>query len=81
MENDQWNPDAAALAAARPVNDTATVAMVGNGGFIQMALNADTYEKAAIMAMASACAISECSETPNIVSTNRGPRPSKLGAA
>ena len=31
VENDQWNPEAAAQAAALLVNDTPTVAMVGNG--------------------------------------------------
>jgi branched-chain amino acid transport system substrate-binding protein len=31
--------------------------------------------------MASACAISECFETPNLVSTNQGPLASNLGAA
>ncbi|MCB1362155.1 MAG: ABC transporter substrate-binding protein, partial [Rhodobacteraceae bacterium] len=81
VENDQWNPEAAAQAAALLVNDTPTVAMVGNGSFIEMAVNANTYEQAGIMVMASACAISECFETPNIVSTNEGPLPSNLGAA
>ncbi|MCB1397073.1 MAG: ABC transporter substrate-binding protein [Rhodobacter sp.] len=81
VENDQWNPEAAAQAAALLVNDTPTVAMVGNGSFIEMAVNANTYEEAGIMVMASACAISECFETPNIVSTNQGPLPSNLGAA
>jgi branched-chain amino acid transport system substrate-binding protein len=81
VENDQWNPEAAAQAAARLVNDRATVAMVGNGSFIEMGVNARTYEEAGIMVMASACAISECFETPNIVSTNQGPLPSNLGAA
>ena len=36
VENDQWNPEAAARAAALLVNDTPTVAMVGNGSFIEM---------------------------------------------
>lgn len=80
VENDQWNPEAAAQAAAKLVNDTASVALVGNGSFIEMGVNAKTYEDAGIMVMASACAISECFETPNIVSTNQGPLPSNLGA-
>jgi branched-chain amino acid transport system substrate-binding protein len=46
-----------------------------------MAVNAKTYQDAGIMEMASACAISECFESPNIVSTNEGPLPSNLGAA
>jgi branched-chain amino acid transport system substrate-binding protein len=62
------------------VLDTNTVAMVGNGSFIEMAVNANTYKEAGIMSMASACAISECFESSNIVSTNQGPLPSNLGA-
>lgn len=81
VENDQWAPEAAAQAAAKLVNDKKAVALVGNGSFIEMAVNAKTYQDAGIMNMASACAISECFETPNIVSTNEGPLPSNLGAA
>ncbi len=81
VEDDQWNPEAAAAAAAKLVNDAKAVAMVGNGSFIEMAVNAQTYVDQGIMAMASACAISECFETPNLVSTNQGPLPSNLGAA
>lgn len=81
VEDDQWNPEAAAAAAAKLVNDAKAVAMVGNGSFIEMAVNAQTYVDQGIMAMASACAISECFETPNLVSTNEGPLPSNLGAA
>lgn len=55
--------------------------MVGNGSFIEMAVNAKTYADAGIMVMASACAISECFESSNIVSTNQGPLPSDLGAS
>lgn len=81
VEDDQWNPEAAAAAAAKLVNDAKAVAMVGNGSFIEMAVNAQTYVDQGIMAMASACAISECFETPNLVSTNQGPLSSNLGAA
>lgn len=81
VEDDQWNPEAAAAAAAKLVNDAGAVAMVGNGSFIEMAVNAQTYVDQGIMAMASACAISECFETPNLVSTNQGPLASNLGAA
>ncbi len=81
VENDQWAPEAAAQAAAKLVNDDKAVALVGNGSFIEMAVNAKTYKDAGIMVMASACAISECFESSNIVSTNEGPLPSDLGAA
>ncbi len=80
VENDAWNPETAAQAAAKLVVDAGAVAMVGNGSFVEMAVNAGTYVENGIMAMASACAISECFETPNIVSTNQGPLPSNLGA-
>ncbi len=56
-ENDQWAPAAAAQAAAKLVNDDKAVALVGNGSFIEMAVNAKTYKDAGIMVMASACAI------------------------
>ena len=81
VENDQWAPEAAAQAGAKLVNDLNAVALVGNGSFIEMAVNAKTYADAGIMVMASACAISECFESSNIVSTNQGPLPSDLGAA
>lgn len=80
VENDQWNPESAAQAAAKLVDDAGAVALVGNGSFMEMAVNAQTYVDKGIMVMASACAISECHETPNIVSTNQGPLPSNLGA-
>ncbi len=81
IENDQWNPELAAQAAAKLVKDAGAVALVGNGSFIEMAVNAGTYKDENIMAMAAACAISECFESSNIVSTNQGPLPSNLGAA
>jgi branched-chain amino acid transport system substrate-binding protein len=80
VEDDQWNPEAAAQAAAKLVNDKKAVAMVGNGSFIEMAVNAKTYKDANIMAMTSACAISECFESSNLVSTNQGPLASNMGA-
>ncbi|MGB0507610.1 MAG: ABC transporter substrate-binding protein [Pikeienuella sp.] len=64
VENDQWNPELAAQAAAKLVGDAGAVALVGNSSFIEMAVNAQTYVDNGIMVMASACAISECFETP-----------------
>ena len=61
VENDQWNPELAAQAAAKLVDDAGAVALVGNGSFIEMAVNAQTYVDKGIMSMASACAISELS--------------------
>ncbi|MCG8556039.1 MAG: ABC transporter substrate-binding protein, partial [Proteobacteria bacterium] len=81
VENDQWNPELAGQAAAKLLVDEAVVAMVGNGSFLEMAVNAGTYKEQGVMTMASACAVSECFESPNIVSTNQGPLPSNVGAA
>lgn len=80
VENDQWNPELAAQVAAKLVKDRGVVALVGNGSVVSMAVNAKLYIDENVMSMAAACAISECYETPNIVSTNQGPLPSGIGA-
>jgi branched-chain amino acid transport system substrate-binding protein len=81
VENDQWNPELASQAASKLVEDENVIALVGNGSFVEMSVNAPYYAKNNIMAMASACAVSECFESSNIVSTNQGPLPSSIGAA
>ncbi|HEY8905910.1 MAG TPA: ABC transporter substrate-binding protein [Rhodoferax sp.] len=81
VENDQWNPELAAQAAAKLVQDQKVIAMVGNASFVEMSVNAPTYAKQNVMAMASGCAVSECFESSNIVSTNQGPLASSVGAA
>jgi branched-chain amino acid transport system substrate-binding protein len=81
VENDQWFPEMAAQAAAKLVGDKKVVALVGNGSFVEMSVNASFYAQNNVMAMASACAVSECFESSNIVSTNQGPLPSAIGAA
>ncbi|MBX3525465.1 MAG: ABC transporter substrate-binding protein [Rhodoblastus sp.] len=81
VENDQWNPELAAQAAAKLVGDQKVVALVGSGSFVEMSVNAPFYRKNNVMEMASACAVSECFESSNIVSTNQGPLPSSIGAA
>lgn len=81
VENDQWNPELASQAASKLVVDKAVVAMVGNGSFIEMSVNAPFYKEQNIMAMAAACAVSECFESSNLVSTNQGPLASSVGAA
>ncbi|MYA88065.1 MAG: ABC transporter substrate-binding protein [Boseongicola sp. SB0662_bin_57] len=79
-ENDQWNPELASQVANRLVIDEGIVALVGNGSVVEMAVNAQLYSDQGVMAMASGCAISECYESSNIVSTNQGPLPSGIGA-
>ena len=81
VENDQWNPEFAAQAASKLVQDEGVVAMVSNGSFVESSVNAPLYADSNIMAMAAACAVSECFESSNIVSTNQGPLPSSIGAA
>ncbi|CUH82265.1 ABC transporter substrate-binding protein [Tropicibacter naphthalenivorans] len=81
VENDQWNPELAARAAAKLVTDAGVVAMVGNSSFVEMSVNAPLYASSNTMAMAAGCAASECFESSNIVSTNQGPLPSSVGAA
>ena len=81
VENDQWNPELAAQAASKLVQDQKVVALVGNASFVEMSVNAPFYAKHNIMAMASGCAVSECFESTNIVSTNQGPLASSVGAA
>lgn len=80
VENDQWNPELAGQVATKLVIDEGVVALVGNGSAVSMAVNAGLYEDQDVMVMASGCAISECYESRNIVSTNQGPLPSGIGA-
>lgn len=79
-ENDQWSPEVAAQVAAKLLIDEQVVAMVGNGSFVEMAVNGNTYVEQNVMSMASACVPAECWETPNQVSTNQGPLASSVGA-
>ncbi|MCC5968709.1 MAG: ABC transporter substrate-binding protein [Pararhodobacter sp.] len=81
VENDQWNPELAAQAAAKLVEDQGVVALVGNASFVEMSVNASYYARNGVMVMASGCAVSECFESSNIVSTNQGPLASSVGAA
>ncbi|MBY3182004.1 ABC transporter substrate-binding protein [Rhizobium laguerreae] len=81
VEDDQWNPEVASQVATKLVKDEQVVALVGNGSFVEMGVNAKLYADEGVMAMASACAVAECFESSNIVSTNEGPLPSSVGAA
>ena len=80
VENDQWNPELAGQVATKLVKDEGVVALVGNGSVVSMAVNDGLYKDEDVMVMASGCAISECYESSNIVSTNQGPLPSGIGA-
>lgn len=80
IEDDKWNPEVAAQAASKLVKDQGVVALVANGSFVEMTVNAKYYEKENVLVLASACAVRECFEARNIASTNQGPLPSNLGA-
>jgi branched-chain amino acid transport system substrate-binding protein len=81
IEDDQWNPEVAGQVATKLVKDQKVVALVGSGSFVEMGVNAKLYATEEVMSMAAACAVSECFESKNIVSTNEGPLPSSVGAA
>jgi branched-chain amino acid transport system substrate-binding protein len=80
VEDDQWNPEVAAQVAASLVKDRGVVALVGNGSFVEMTVNARLYAEENVAVVASACAVRECFEASHISSTNQGPVPSNLGA-
>jgi branched-chain amino acid transport system substrate-binding protein len=81
VEDDQWNPEVAGQVATKLVKDKKVVALVSSGSFVEMGVNAKLYEDEGVMSMAAACAVAECFESKNIVSTNEGPLPSTVGAA
>jgi branched-chain amino acid transport system substrate-binding protein len=81
VQDDQWNPEVAAQVATKLVKDEKVLALVGSASFVEMGVNAKLYEQEGVMSMASGCAVAECFESKNIVSTNEGPLPSSVGAA
>lgn len=81
IQDDQWNPEVAAQVANKLVKDEKVVALVGSASFVEMGVNAKLYKDEGVMSMASGCAVAECFESSNIVSTNEGPLPSSVGAA
>jgi branched-chain amino acid transport system substrate-binding protein len=80
VEDDQWKPEVAAQVASKLVKDQGVVALVGNGSFVEMTVNAKLYEDENVAVVASACAVRECFEARNISSTNQGPVPSNISA-
>ncbi len=80
VENDQWDPELASQVATKLVKDDGVVALVGNGSVVEMAVNEDLYAAEDVMVMAAGCAVAQCFEASNIVSTNQGPVPSGIGA-
>jgi len=80
VEDDQWKPEVAAQVASKLVKDEKVIALVGNGSFVEMTVNAKLYEDENVAVVASACAVRECFEAKNIASTNQGPVPSNIAA-
>lgn len=80
IEDDQWKPEVAGQVASKLVKDRGVVALVGNGSFVEMTVNAKLYEQENVAVVASACAVRECFEARNIASTNQGPVPSNIAA-
>jgi branched-chain amino acid transport system substrate-binding protein len=81
VEDDQWNPETAAQVAAKLVNDTKVVGMVGNSSFVECAANAKFYETNNVLVIAGVGVPRDCFHSRNIAPTNGGPRMSNIGAA
>jgi branched-chain amino acid transport system substrate-binding protein len=81
IEDDQWNPETAAQVAAKLVNDTKVVGMVGNSSFVECAANAKFYETSNVLVIAGVGVPRDCFHSKNIAPTNGGPRMSNIGAA
>ncbi len=81
VEDDQWNPETAAQLAAKLVNDTKVVGMVGNSSFVECAANAKFYETNNVLVITGVGVPRDCFHAKNIAPTNGGPRMSNIGAA
>ena len=81
VEDDQWNPETAAQVAAKLVNDTKVVGMVGNSSFVECAANSKFYETNNVLVIAGVGVPRDCFHSRNIAPTNGGPRMSNIGAA
>src|ERR1700723_1761498 len=81
IEDDQWNPETATQVAAKLVNDTKVVGMVGNSSFVECATNAKFYESSNVLVIAGVGVPRDCFHSKNIAPTNGGPRMSNIGAA
>jgi len=81
VEDDQWNPETAAQLAAKLVNDTKVVGMVGNSSFVECSANAKLYETTNVLVIAGVGVPRDCFHAKNIAPTNGGPRMSNIGAA
>jgi len=81
VEDDAWNPENAANAAARLVSDIGVVAMAGSTSFVECGTNAQFYEDNGVGVIAGVGVPRECFYSNNIAPMNMGPRLSTLGVA
>ena len=81
VEDDQWNPEVAAQAAARLVQDEGVVALVGGASFVECGVNADLYASEQVISLLGVGVIRECFNSANIAAVNQGPRLSSLQIA
>lgn len=81
VEDDAWNPENAANAAAKLVNDSGAVVMAGSTSYVECGTNATLYKEAGIGVVAGVGVPRECFFSENIAPINMGPRLSTLGAA
>lgn len=81
VEDDAWNPENAANAAAKLVNDSGAVVLAGSASFVECGTNAALYSEAGIGVVAGVGVPRECFFSENIAPVNSGPRLSTLGAA
>lgn len=81
VEDDGTNPEQAAGAAARLVEDEGVVAMVASTSFLECGVNAAYYAANNVVVIAGTGAPRECFESANIAPVNAGPRISLIGAA
>ena len=81
VEDDGTNPEQAAGAAARLVEDEGVVAMVASTSFLECGVNGAYYAEHNVVVVAGTGAPRECFESANIAPVNAGPRISLIGAA
>ena len=79
IEDDKWNPETAAQVAAKLVNDTKVVGMVGSSSFVDCAVNEKFYEANNVLVIAGVGVPRDCFHSRNIAPTNEGPRLSSIG--
>lgn len=72
-EDDRANPGTAAEAAARLINESKVVAMVGGASFLDCSVNASTYQDAGLVSIPGLGLDGRCFSSPMIAPVNAGP--------